>query len=114
MQPSPEISVAKAGSRTILAPQDSLTYESCKELEVAMNECISQQQTNIILDCKAVQFMDSEALELLVRMHEELRKLGGTLRITDLNEVCSDIFQATRLIHLNVYADIHEAIKSGP
>ena len=114
MKPSPEISVAKAGSRTILAPQDSLTYENCGELEVAMNECISQQQINIILDCKAVQFMDSEALELLVRMHEELRKLGGTLRITDLNDVCGDIFHATRLIYLNVYDDIHEAIRSGP
>jgi hypothetical protein len=29
-----------------------------------------------------------------------------------LSDVCRDIFLATRLIHLQVYKDIHEAIKS--
>jgi hypothetical protein len=29
-----------------------------------------------------------------------------------LNDVCLDIFVATRLIHLHVYEDIHEAIRS--
>ncbi len=56
--------------------------------------------------------MDSEALELLVRMHEELRNRDNILRIIGLNDVCRDIFLATRLIYLHVYDDIHEAIKS--
>ena len=56
----------------------------------------------------------SAAEQLLPLVYEELRKLGGTLRITDLNDVCGDIFHATRLIYLNVYDDIHEAIRSGP
>ena len=64
------------------------------------------------MDCKAVGYMDSEALELVVRMHEELRNQGNRLMIIGLNDVCRDIFFATRLIYLHVYEDIHEAIKS--
>ena len=114
MEPSSIISIAKAGNRTILAPQDSLTFDNCEQLETTFNECISQQRTNIILDCRAVHLMDSEALELLVRMHDQMRKLGGTLKIIGLNEVCRDTLISTRLIYLDIYEDIHEAIRSGP
>ena len=112
MTPSSAISIAKVGTRTVLAPRESLTYETCEELETTFDECLNDQRADIILDCKAVTFMDSEALELLVRMHEELRNHGSVLKIITLNDVCRDIFVATRLIHLHVYEDIHEAIRS--
>jgi anti-sigma B factor antagonist len=106
------ISIAKVGTRTVLAPKESLTYQNCDELEATFEECIGQERTDIILDCKAVAYMDSEALQLLVRMHEELRNRGNLFKIIGLNDVCLDIFVATRLIHLHVYEDIHEAIRS--
>jgi anti-anti-sigma factor len=109
---SSAISIAKVGTRTVLAPRESLTYETCEELETTFDECLNDQRADIILDCKDVTFMDSEALELLVRMHEELRNRGSVLKIITLNDVCRDIFVATRLIHLHVYEDIHEAIRS--
>lgn len=112
MKPSSDISIAKVGTRAVLAPKNSLTYENCGDLETTFNECINQQKSDIILDCKAVIFIDSEALELLVRMHEELRNRGNILKIIGLNDVCRDIFLATRLVHLHVYEDIHEAIRS--
>lgn len=112
MTPSSAISVAKVGTRTVLAPKESLTYETCEDLETTFDECLDDQRADIILDCKDVTFMDSEALELLVRMHEKLRNRGNVLKIITLNDVCRDIFVATRLIHLHVYEDIHEAIRS--
>lgn len=113
MKPSSStISIAKVGSRTVLAPKESLTYENREDLETTFEECINQQKSDIILDCKAVTYMDSEALELLVHMHEELRNRGSRLKIIGLNDVCRDIFVATRLIHLQVFEDIHEAIRS--
>ena len=112
MNTSAPISIAKVGTRTVLAPKESLTYENCEDLEATFEECISQERTDIILDCKAVAYMDSEALELLVRMHEELRNRGNRFKIIGLNDLCLDIFVATRFIHLHVYEDIHEAIRS--
>ena len=107
------ISVTKVGQRTVLAPQGALTHKNCEELEAAFNEPINQHKTEIILDCKDVSYLDSKALELLVRMHEMLKNQGGTLQIIGLNAVCNDILLVTRLSHtFKVYKNIHEAIKN--
>ena len=112
MKSTSAISIAKVGSRTVLTPKKPITYENREEVQATFEECLKQQRSDLILDCKAVSYLDSEALELLVYMHEELRKQGNRLKIIGLNDVCRDIFVSTRLIHLYVYQDIHEAIKS--
>lgn len=112
MQTSSPMSVSRVGSRTVLAPKKSLTYENVEELETTFWESFNEHKSDIILDCKYVNYMDSEALEALVRVHEELRNRGNVLKIIGLNDVCRDIFVATRLIHLQVYEDIHQAIRS--
>jgi len=107
-----KIGPAGAGFRAILAPNESLTYQNCEELETMFTASLSQHKTEIILDCKSVSFMDSEALELLLRFHEELRNLGGRLKIIGLNAVCRDILAATRISSvINVYEDMHQALK---
>ena len=108
------IDAVKLGNRIVLTPKESLTYQNCIELEATLSEFITRKKTEVILDFKAVSFLDSETLELLVRTHEELEKEGGVLKIVGMNAVCRDILLATRLIHVfRVYADIPEAIKSG-
>jgi anti-anti-sigma factor len=107
-----KISTAIVSSRTILAPKKSLTYQNCEELEAMFNDSLNQHKTEIILDFKAVSFVDSETLELLLRFHEEFKNRGGRFKIIGINTVCRDILNATRLINVfNVYEDIHQAIK---
>lgn len=114
MKPS-KIGKGAAGAMMILTPKESLIYQNCEELETTFNECINQSKTKIILDCKDMSYIDSEGLELLVRVDERLRKQGGILKIVELNAVCRDIFVATRLINtFHVYKDIHEAIRDSP
>lgn len=114
MTPS-TIRITKVGSETVLAPKGPLTYENCGELETIFNECMSQHKTDIILSCKDVPFIDSEALELLVRLNETIKKQGGMLKIINMAEVCRDILFATRLIKVfHVYNNINEALRSVP
>ena len=102
----------QGGSRTILPLKDSVTHQNCAELEASIRELMDSNKTEIILDCRALTFLDSEALELLVKMHEEANHRGSELKLISLNKVCSDILIATRLMNiLNVYKDIHGAIK---
>ena len=109
---SSKIGTSRVSSRRVIAPRESLTYRNCEEVEVMFNSCLDQHKTEIILDCKAVSFLDSEALELLVRIHEELRNRGGVLKIIGIDAVCRDILNATRLINFfHVYEDIHKAVK---
>ena len=108
------IDTVKVGNRIVLTPQESLTHQNCKSLEATLSECISQKKAEIILDLKGVLFLDSEALELLLRTHEELGKQGGLLKIVGINAVCRDILLATRLINVcRVDEHIPEAIRSG-
>ena len=113
--PSTLIRISKVGVRTILTPNASLSYQNIEELAAVLNDCIQRHKTEVILDCKSIKFVDSSVLELLVRVHNDLKDNGGVLKIIGLNETCRDIFYATRLINvLNVFKDIHEAIRHYP
>ncbi len=82
---SAKIGLSKAGSRTILSPKESLTHQNLNELETVFNACIKQHGSEVILDCKSVNFLDSEVLELRVKMQGELKKRGGVeLNSTDI------------------------------
>jgi len=103
------------GSRTVLAPESSITHENCHELEERIDDAVKKNKTEIILDCKNVPFLDSAALELLVKTHDEMSNKRGALKIAGLNAVCRDILMATRVINLlNIYDDIHKAITGRP
>lgn len=104
---------ASGGSiRTILPLEEAVTHRNCADLEAAYEEAVNNNKTEIILDCQALTFLDSAALELMVRMHEDLKNRGGALRLVGLNDVCRDILVATRLINLfHIYKDIHGAIR---
>ncbi len=109
------ISINKVGSRSVLVPKGPLTHQNCDELENILNQCISQNKTEIILDCKSVSFIDSEALELLVRMSDTLKNQGSMLKIINMVEVCEDILLATRLIKVfHFYKNINDAIRNMP
>ena len=96
----------------VLSPSSSLTFENCKEMREAMELACEQNPSSVVLDCRAVAFMDSEALELLVDIHEKLNANRGQLRLVHLNEVCSDILTVSRLIHvLGVYGDLNQAVR---
>jgi anti-anti-sigma factor len=113
--PSTLIRISKVGVRTILTPNVSLSYQNIEELATVFNDCIRQSKTEVILDCKSIKFLDSSVLELLVRVHKDLKDNGGVLKIIGLNENGRDIFYATRLINvMNIFKDIHEAIRHNP
>lgn len=110
---SPGIGTSKIGANTILTPRASLTFENCEECEALLKRLIEQNQTTIIIDCKSVEFLDSKALEMLTRVHEELKNHGGVLKIVNLNVICRKILIVTRLINIfHIYEDIPGAVRS--
>jgi len=97
--------------RAALALKQSITWENCADLKKKLKKKIEAGHTEIILDLKKVEHLDSAALELLIEIHDTLMQIGGALKIAGLNEVCRDILLATRIINiLFVYKDINEAI----
>ena len=101
----------KSGGRTVLTPKESITHENCEAIKDQIDTEIEKNKTEIIMDCKSVPYLDSAALELLLKAHDGLKSQGGALKLVGLNPVCRDILVATRLINeLNIYEDIHKAV----
>ena len=97
---SSKLGPTTTGTRTILSLKRAITSQNCAKLESTINEYIDQSKTEIILDCQALSFLDSDALEFLFRMHEKLKALGGKLKFICIDDVCRDILVATRLINI--------------
>ncbi|MEE8397565.1 MAG: STAS domain-containing protein [Desulfobacterales bacterium] len=111
--PASLVTTATVGKNTVLTLKEALTAENCATFEVVVNKAIEESPNDIVLDCKSVSFLDSKALELLIRIYEELRRRGSLLKLANLNPVCKDIFSATRLVNFfHLYEDIAEAVRS--
>jgi anti-anti-sigma factor len=109
---SPKIQTTTVGINSVVTIKESLTFKACEELETTFNQLIRQNKNRIVLDFGDVNFIDSQALELLLTMHESLMNSGGILKIFGLNGVCRDILVTTRLINLlNIYWDMQEALR---
>jgi anti-anti-sigma factor len=108
----PKIAVTKVGSHTVLALGDCITYQNCEELEAHIRKIIGGNHSAIIFDCKGVSFLDSKALEMLLRIQEAIKEQGRQMKIVGLNAVSRDILIATRLINqFHTYPDMKEAIR---
>lgn len=110
---SGKISIMKTGNNMVLTPKDSLTYRECEDLENLFGTIMNQNPGAVVLNLKSVEYMDSAALELLLKMHAALKKSGSRLKLIELNQVCRDILLSTRLINVfHAYQTMQEALKS--
>jgi anti-sigma B factor antagonist len=109
---SSNIHTSAVGASTVISIKESLICKSCEELERVYNQLCQRGKNRIVLDFKAVPFVDSQALELLYAMHEDLEKAGGSLKVFGMNGTCRDILAATRLTNLfHVYEEMSEALR---
>jgi anti-anti-sigma factor len=104
--------VTQLGNHTVITVKEPITYLNCKELEDYIQGAIGKSQIAVILECKAVGYIDSAGLEMLLRLQKNAEERGMQLKIVGLNALCRDIMHVTRLINqFAVYANVHEAMK---
>jgi anti-sigma B factor antagonist len=104
----------KNNARKVLKISKSLTCQNCEEVEATFQDCLDQQKNEIIIDFSKIAFLDSAGLELLLQMHNELKRQGGALKLVHLEELCLDILKATQLINVfRIYKDMNKAIKDN-
>jgi anti-anti-sigma factor len=110
---APKISLAKVGNHMVLTLRGSLTHETCDPLEAKVNDLIHHKKQWVIMDFKAVPFIDSRSLEVLLRADAALKQNGGALKLINLGPVCRDILIATRLINVfQTFDEIHQAVRA--
>jgi len=91
------------------APQDM----GREQAERFANYIHSVERVQIVLDLDDVEQIDSAGLTSLVDAQEELRALGGDLKISTASAVNRKILEITRLDRqLEVYESVIDAVKS--
>jgi anti-anti-sigma factor len=107
-------SVMQLGHHTVITLKEPINHQNCKELEAMVLGEIEKSRLAIVIECKEVGYLDSAALEMLLRLHYAVAERGSMLKLVELNELCRDIMIVTRLINqLNVHASVQEAMKEA-
>jgi len=100
------------GHHTVITLKEPINHQNCKELESSVLGAIGKSHLAIILECKEVSYLDSAALEMLLRLQDATNERGILVKLVGLNAICRDIMIVTRLVNqFNIYSSVQEAIK---
>ena len=71
------------------------------------------ERSNVVVDLDSTESIDSAGLNVLLDVQDNLRELGGNLKIATTNHMNRKILEITRLDHnLEIYESVVEAVKS--
>ena len=73
---------------------------SARELIASLEDAMSAQSPQVILDMSGVEFMNSAGVREIVRLHEEVKQRGGRLQIANPSDRVRRIFSIVGLNNL--------------
>ena len=83
---------------TVLVVSGRITSTECHgDLRHAVGDLIERGRKQIVLDLETVPFVDSSGLGELVSSYASLVRLGGTLRLTNVNLCVADALKGAGL-----------------
>ncbi|MEZ6234689.1 MAG: STAS domain-containing protein [Phycisphaerales bacterium] len=90
-----EIDEQKQGAVTVLRPKGPLVEADAPVFAKRVREVVAGSLGRVVIDAKALPFLDSAGLETLVDLAEELGESGLTLRLCAVNETVREVFELT-------------------
>jgi len=107
-----QINQREANEVIILELSGEIDINTSPEVRKAFDQLIKEQRKKILLNFADVAYIDSSGLATLVEMLQRLKRLGGTLRLTNLSEKVKGLFEITKLERLfNIFPAEAEALK---
>jgi len=97
----------------IVSVGEELTGKTLGEFRGQVTDIIEEGRGQIILDCKALKIVNSEGLDALLWVIEEVQKLGGCVKIASLGLAPRKIFEITQFDRIfELYDDVIAALRS--
>jgi len=108
-----KITSSKIGFINVIAPQSPLVDEHSDALKKIIQGHFENNDAKILIDFSGVSHIDSRGLELLLDSFEDAKKKGGDIKLCNVNQLCTDIFLATRMSsYFEMYKTPEEAAQS--
>jgi len=84
-----------------------------QEFHDLLNELLSQNKTNIIIDLGGVKFMNSTGLGMLISGYTSVKNKNGVLKLANATEKINSLLVITKLITIfDNYDSVEKAIES--
>ena len=103
----------KQGAVDIIRGSDPLDREHTEFLLGLFAHCGENGQPRVVLDFQGVPLLDSAGLELLLDTQDDFQQLGGALKLSAPNDLCSEILKVTGVgSRFEIYPDSAAAVGS--
>lgn len=104
-----EILHTRIGVMTYLAPKSTLSTESSlNDLREAVTSCIQDREIHIVINMASVRVLGGDALELLLDSQDQLIRLGGWLKLAQVDKLKMEILELTGLLtSINILDDVN-------
>lgn len=108
-----KIKKSKIGVISYIEPEIPMANEGVQEFRRVIEDCFKENEFKIVINFHSVPYIDSEGLEALLDILGVVRRKGGSIKISDPNPICNDIFLATRFNTIfEIYSSAGEAGRS--
>lgn len=95
-----KIKIEKKNDITILQITGNLDADSVAQFKKAANKIVEEGCCRLVIDCQAIDFIDSMGLGCLISLLRKVRTSQGDLKIASLSKDVHSIFEITRLHRL--------------
>jgi anti-sigma B factor antagonist len=82
----------EVSSYHVLELSGELDAHTASELENSLKELIDQQKLQIIVNCENLDYIASAGLGVFMAYIEDIRSLGGDIKLTNMNDKVYNVF----------------------
>lgn len=108
-----EIEEQRQGAVTVLRPQGPLALDDALRFKRRAEDALSKNLGRVLIDTSAIPYVDSQGLEALVDLSEQLADSGLALKLCGENETLREVFDLADVAALfEHYEDVNTAVRS--
>ena len=106
------ISTTNIESVSVVRLEGNLDTNTSSDAEESLNQLIDGGASKILVNFADVDFVSSAGLRILLATAKKLSRAGGNLRISNLNETVSEVFEISGFSTiLDVFGSEEEALQ---
>ena len=107
-----KIAEEKSGDVLVCMLEGEVDINTSPQLRKAFEDLIKRNEKKVIVEFKSVSYIDSSGLATLIELFQRLKKIGGVMRFSGMNQKVKNAFEITKLHKLfEIFEDRQTALK---
>lgn len=103
----------KCNDVAICALEGEININNSPDLRKVFDEFIKRNEKKVLIDFTNVTYIDSSGLATLIEMLQRMKKIGGRMRFSNMDQKVKNIFEITKLHKLFEIFDNRESAIQG-